>query len=70
VPISNVRRDGTVRADVDSDDVVKVLKGNMGWHCDSTYMPLQAKGAVFTAHVVPPEGGETGFVDMRAATTR
>ena len=67
VPISNVRRDGTVRADVDSDDVVKVLKGNMGWHCDSTYMPVQAKGAVFTAHVVPPEGGETGFVDMRAA---
>ena len=67
VPISNVRRDGTVRADVDSDEDVKVLKGNMGWHCDSTYMPVQAKGAVFTAHVVPPEGGETGFVDMRAA---
>jgi alpha-ketoglutarate-dependent taurine dioxygenase len=39
----------------------------MGWHCDSTYMPVQAKGAVFTAHVVPDEGGETGWADMRAA---
>ena len=29
-PISNVRRDGTVRPDDESDDVVQVLKGNMG----------------------------------------
>ena len=65
VPISNVRRDGTVR--VEADDVVKVLLGNMGWHCDSTYMPVQAKGAVFTAHVVTSSGGETGWADMRAA---
>jgi alpha-ketoglutarate-dependent taurine dioxygenase len=66
-PLSNVRVDGTLRPDDGSDDVVKVLRGNMGWHCDSTYMPVQAKGAVFTAHVVPDEGGETGWADMRAA---
>lgn len=66
-PISNVRKDGSVRPDDDSDDVIKVLKGNMGWHMDSTYMPVQAKGAVFTAHVVPQTGGETGWADMRAA---
>ena len=66
-PISNVRADGSIRADDGDDDVVQVLKGNMGWHCDSTYMPVQAKGAVFTAHVVPTEGGETGWADMRAA---
>src|SRR5262249_27339769 len=66
-PISNVRSDGSVRPDDASDDVIKVLRGNMGWHQDSTYMPVQAKGAVFTAHVVPPEGGETGWTDMRAA---
>jgi alpha-ketoglutarate-dependent taurine dioxygenase len=65
-PISNVRGDGTVRPE-EGDDVVNILKGNMGWHCDSTYMPVQAKGAVFTAHVVPDEGGETGWADMRAA---
>ena len=66
-PISNVRADGTVRAEDNTDDVIKVLKGNMGWHCDSTYMPVQAKGAVFTCHVAPGEGGETGWADMRAA---
>ncbi len=29
--------------------------------------PIQAKGAVFTAHVVPSRGGATGWADMRAA---
>lgn len=66
-PISNVRKDGSVRPDDGSDTVVQVLKGNMGWHHDSTYMPIQAKGAVFTAHVVPDAGGETAWADMRAA---
>ena len=65
--LSNVMDDGSLRADDDSDEVVKVLKGNMGWHHDSTYMPVQAKGAVFTAEVVPTTGGATGFADMRAA---
>ncbi|MBM3623414.1 MAG: TauD/TfdA family dioxygenase [Alphaproteobacteria bacterium] len=64
--ISNVKADGTVRVEKDNDDVMKVLKGNMGWHCDSTYMPLQAKGAVFSAEEVPTIGGHTGFADLRA----
>jgi alpha-ketoglutarate-dependent taurine dioxygenase len=66
-PISNVRADGSLRPDDGTDDAVKVLRGNMGWHQDSTYMPVQAKGAVFTAEITPDEGGETGFCDMRAA---
>jgi len=66
-PISNVKKDGTIIAEDDDSDVMKVLKGNMGWHCDSTYMPVQAKGAVFSAEVVPSAGGETGWADMRAA---
>jgi alpha-ketoglutarate-dependent taurine dioxygenase len=65
-PISNVKPDGTLIADQDSD-VMKILKGNMGWHCDSTYMPVQAKGAVFCAEIVPNSGGDTGWADMRAA---
>ncbi len=65
-PISNVRRDGSVRAESDGDAIIQTLKGNMGWHCDSTYMPTQAKAAVFTAHVVPAERGETGWADLRA----
>jgi alpha-ketoglutarate-dependent taurine dioxygenase len=65
--ISNVRKDGTLIAETDDSDMMKVIKGNMGWHCDSTYMPVQAKGAVFSAEVVPGSGGQTGWADMRAA---
>ena len=65
-PISNVRNDGSIR-DANDDDIVKSLRGNMEWHHDSTYMPIQAKGAVFTAHKVPSHGGETDWADMRAA---
>lgn len=66
VELSNVKKDGSIRQS-DDDDMVKILKGNMGWHHDSTYMPVQAKGAVFRAEVVPDEGGETGWADMSAA---
>ena len=66
-PLSNVKEDGSLRPDDGTDDMVKILRGNMGWHHDSTYMPVQAKGAVFTAEVVPDSGGATGFADMRAA---
>ncbi len=66
-PISNVKADGTLLSETDHSDVLKILQGNMGWHCDSTYMPVQAKGAVFSAVTVPQAGGETGWADMRAA---
>ena len=57
--LSNVKADGTLRLEKDNDDMMKVLKGNMGWHADSTYMPVQAKGAVFSAEIVPSIGGRT-----------
>lgn len=65
-PISNLDRHGAVHSDLD-DDLVRSLRGNEGWHHDSTYMPIQAKGAVFSAEIVPAEGGGTGWADMRAA---
>jgi alpha-ketoglutarate-dependent taurine dioxygenase len=65
-PISNLDRQGAVHSDL-SDDIVKSLRGNEGWHHDSTYMPVQAKGAVFSAEIVPPDGADTGWADMRAA---
>jgi alpha-ketoglutarate-dependent taurine dioxygenase len=65
-PISNLDRQGAVHSDR-ADDLVKTLRGNEGWHHDSTYMPVQAKGAVFSAEIVPAEGGGTGWADMRAA---
>jgi alpha-ketoglutarate-dependent taurine dioxygenase len=65
-PISNIDRSGKVHADAD-DDIVKSLRGNEGWHHDSTYMPVMAKGAVFSAEIVPARGAATGWADMRAA---
>lgn len=65
-PISNIGRSGRVHHDPETD-LVKSLRGNEGWHFDSTYMPVQAKGAVFTAEIVPAEGADTGWADMRAA---
>lgn len=69
VAISNVKADGHVRAHTPAewDDMMKVIVGNMAWHADSTYMPVMAKGAVFSGEVVPSERGETSFADMRAA---
>ncbi len=64
--ISNLDKDGNVHSASD-DDQVKSIRGNEGWHHDSTYMPVQAKGAVFTAEIVPTEGAATGWADMRAA---
>lgn len=64
--LSNVKRDGSLR-DSPDDDMMKIIRGNMHWHQDNTYMPIQAKGAVFSARVVPSAEGDTAFADMRAA---
>ena len=66
VELSNVLPDGSLRAAPD-DDMMKIIRGNMHWHQDNTYMPLQAKGAVFSARVVPRAAGDTAFADMSAA---
>ena len=56
-PISNQKADGSVvRPD---EEGYKLLRGNEGWHTDSTYMPLASKAAMLSALVVPPEGGAT-----------
>src|SRR4051812_29788393 len=52
VPISNLDKQGNVHSEP-GDETVKALRGNEGWHHDSTYMPMQAKGAVFSAEIVP-----------------
>ena len=69
VAISNVLPDGSVRkhSPAEWDDMMKVIVGNMAWHADSTYMPVMSQGAVFSGELVPDEGGETAFADMRAA---
>ena len=62
---TNQKRDGSLTKP--DEQGFHIMKGNEGWHTDSTYMPLAAKASMLRALVVPPEGGETGFADMRAA---
>ena len=41
-------------------------KGNELFHSDSSYNDLPTKWSLLMGHSVPPEGGDTEFVDMRA----
>ena len=65
VPISNRKADGSVAQP--DEYQFQILRGNEGWHTDSTYMPLASKVAMLSAEVLPPTDGETEFADMRAA---
>src|SRR5581483_2798589 len=65
VSISNQRADGTLMKD--DEFGMQLLRGNEGWHTDSSYMPLAAKASILSAHVVPSAGGQTEWADMRAA---
>ena len=65
VAITNQRADGSI---VPADhQALAVMRGNEGWHTDSSYMPIAAKASVLSARVTPSAGGETEWADMRAA---
>jgi len=65
ITFTNQKADGSLATS--EDQQYRILKGNEGWHTDSTYMPLASKAAMLAALVIPAEGGETEFADMRAA---
>lgn len=65
VQITNKKPDGTIFKP--EDFRFQSLRGNEGWHMDSTYMPLAAKAGVLSAIEVPATQGETELGDMRAA---
>ena len=65
IDISNVDLDSRVR---DRDDPKHVdLLANQLWHSDSSFKEPSAKYSLLLACVLPEEGGETEFADMRAA---
>ena len=63
--ISNLGVDGKILA---ADDRRRMYNlGNRLWHSDSSFKATPAKYSMLHARVIPPEGGETEFADMRAA---
>jgi alpha-ketoglutarate-dependent taurine dioxygenase len=67
LPITNLKTDGTLYSAKDDAGMLNLLQSTYSWHSDSTYTPVQAKGAVFCADVLPKGGTQTGWADMRAA---
>jgi alpha-ketoglutarate-dependent 2,4-dichlorophenoxyacetate dioxygenase len=65
VDISNPEVDGSI---LGADDRRRTFNlGNQLWHSDSSFKATPAKYSMLHARVIPPEGGETEFADMRAA---
>lgn len=63
--ISNLDQHGNVVA---RDDRRRLFGlGNMLWHSDSSFKTTPAKFSLLSARVIPGEGGNTEFADMRAA---
>ena len=62
---SNITADGTIAPP--SSLQVRFQVGNTHWHSDSSYKRVGAKASLLAAHVVPDDGGETEWADMRAA---
>lgn len=66
--ISNLDKTGKVLA---RDDRRRLFGlGNMLWHSDSSFKPTPAKYSLLSARVIPGDGGNTEFADMRAAWDR
>ncbi len=63
--ISNLGPDGSI---LSGDDRKRMSGlGNQLWHSDSSYKAIPARYSLLNAHVLPPDGGDTQFADMRAA---
>lgn len=58
--------DGTGNIYPDKDKRLAYKRANRQWHTDMSYRSNRATWSLLSAHVVPPEGGQTEVADMRA----
>jgi len=63
--ISNLDANNRLRAPDDHRRLDSL--GNRLWHSDASFREVPGALSMLFAHVVPPEGGETEFADLRAA---
>ena len=63
--ISNLDKHGNVLSRNDRTRLFGL--GNMLWHSDSSFKPIPASYSLLSARVIPDNGGNTEFSDMRAA---
>jgi alpha-ketoglutarate-dependent 2,4-dichlorophenoxyacetate dioxygenase len=62
---SNIDANGEIFRE--GDRTLGFKRANRLWHTDISFHPVRATYSALSAHVVPPEGGDTEFADMRAA---
>ncbi len=63
--VGNLDRDGNIYPENDKRLLYK--RANQLWHTDMSFHPVRATYSLLAAYVVPPNGADTEFADMRAA---
>ena len=65
IDVGNLDENGEIHA---ADDPRRAFhKGNLLWHSDVTFDAVRATYSLLAAHVVPPDGADTEFANMKAA---
>jgi alpha-ketoglutarate-dependent 2,4-dichlorophenoxyacetate dioxygenase len=53
---------------INQDELLRLFRlGDRLWHTDGSFKPGRSTYSLLLAHETPPNGGETGFADMRGA---
>ncbi|MBI3514566.1 MAG: TauD/TfdA family dioxygenase [Proteobacteria bacterium] len=63
--VSNLDEDNRLLGETDRRRLYSL--GNRLWHTDASFRKVPARYSLLSARVIPPEGGETEFADLRAA---